>query len=128
MATTGWARADGFYDQGDGQRRPAQAELSPDGLAIVAADGTPIARWKLADLIRTMVPDGFRINDRRQAGEFVFDPGTGHDLVLGLARIPEADAPVTPQTLIRTMVMMVAVVLAALFGLAWGLFWMIGSP
>lgn len=123
MATTAWAAADGFYDEGDGQRRPARAELSDGGLVIVAANGAPIARWKLIDLVRTMAPDGFRITDRRRASGFVFDPDRGRDLVLALARIPDARAPILPRTLIWTMVTMVAVAFATLFVLAGGIFW-----
>lgn len=125
MATTGWATADGFYDEGNGRRRPATAELSHDGLAIVAPDGAPIARWKLADLVRTMVPDGFRISVGRQIDGFVFDPSTGSDLIGALARIPDAGAPVMPRTLVLTMVVMVAVALTTLFVLAQGLFWVV---
>lgn len=123
MATTAWAAADGFYEDGDGRRQPAKAELSQDGLVIMTSDDAPIARWKLADLVRTMVPNGFMISVRRQAGGFVFDPATGSDLIRALARIPDIDAPVMPGTLIRTTVIMVAVALAALFVLAQGSFW-----
>ena len=123
MVTTGWATAEGFYDAGGGQRQPAKAELSHDGLAIVAVDGAPIARWKLTDLVRTMVPDGFQISVRGQVGGFVFDPSAGSHLVGALARIPDAGAPVMPRTLVWNMMVMVAVALAALFVLAQALFW-----
>lgn len=123
MATTAWAAADGLFSE-DERRQPAKAELSYDGLAIIAADGEPIALWKATDLVRTMGPDGFRIGARRQSGVFVLEPGTGADLIRALAAIPGADAPMMPRSLVWTMVMIVAVVLAALFVLAWGFFWL----
>lgn len=126
MATTAWATTDGTFDDGDGHGRPARAELSRQGLAIVAADGERIALWKSAELIRTMGPDGFRIGARRQAGIFVFDPDTGGDLIRALAVIPDAGAPMMPRTLAGTMVTIVMMALAALFALAWGFFWLIG--
>jgi hypothetical protein len=126
MVTTAWATAEGIFD-GDGQRRqPARAELSHDGLSVLTADGKLIAVWNPADLVRTMGPDGFRIGARRQAGAFVFDPGTGGDLIRALAVIPEAGAPATSRQLALTMVTVVAMTLAALFVLAWGFFWLIG--
>lgn len=125
MATTAWATTDGFFDGGDGRSRPARAELSYEGLAIVEADGGAIALWKSADLVRTMGPDGFRIGDRRRAGLFVFDPDTGGDLIRALAVIPDADAPIMPRSLVWTMMMIVTVALAALFALTWGFFWLI---
>jgi len=125
MATTAWATTDGIFDDGDGRHRPARAELSADGLAVIAADGELIALWKSAELIRTMEPDGFRLGARRQAGMFVFDPDTGGDLIRALAVIPDADAPMMPRTLVWTMVMIVAMAIAALFALGWGFFWLI---
>lgn len=123
MATTAWATADGFYDEGDGHRRPARAELSPDGLSITAIDGEPIALWKSADLERTLEPQGFRLGTRHRAGGFIFDPDSGGDLIRVLARLPDAGAPLMPQALVGTMVTIVAVAIAALFALAWGAFW-----
>jgi hypothetical protein len=123
MATTAWAAADGIFNENE-RRQPAKAALSRKGLAIIAADGEPIALWKATDLLRTVGPDGFRIGARRQTGVFVLEPGTGGDLIRALAAIPGADAPMMPRTLIRTMVMIVAVVLTALFVLAWGFFWL----
>ena len=125
MATTVRATADGIFDGGDGHRRSARGELSRKGLAIVAADGEPIALWKPTDLVRTSGPDGFRIAARRRAGVFVLAPGTGGDLIRVLAAIPDPDAPMRPQALISTMVVIVAVVLVTLFALASGFFWLI---
>ncbi len=125
MAATVLAMADGIFDDGGGRRRPARAELVLDGFAIVAADGELIALWKPVDLVRTTGPDGFRVGARRQPGTFVLDPETGGDLIRALAVIPGADAPIMPRTLVWTMVMMVAMALAALFTLAWGFFWLI---
>lgn len=125
MAKTAWAMAYGQFDAGDGSFRPARAELSHDGLAIIAADGEPLTLWRPADLIRAMVPDGFRIGARRQTGIFVFNPDDGGELIRALASIPDADAPMTSRTLAGTMVMMVVLVLAALFALGWGSFWLI---
>lgn len=125
MAKTAWAMADGLFDGGDGHSRPARAELSHDGLAIIASDGEAVALWKPGDLIRLMAPDGFRIGARRQSGIFVFDPDIGSELIRALASIPEADAPMIPRTLAWTMVMIVGLALAALFALGWGFFWLI---
>lgn len=125
MAKTAWAVAEGQFDAGDGSFQPARAELSHDGLAIVAADGEPIALWRPADLIRAMVPDGFRIGARRQTGIFVFNPDDGGELIRALASIPDADAPMMPRALVSTMVMIVGLALAALFALGWGFFWLI---
>lgn len=125
MAMTAWATTAGVFDGGDGRRRPARAELSHEGLAIVGVDGRPIALWKSTDLVRTFGPDGFRIGDRRQAGLFVFDPDVGGDLMRALAVIPDAGAPVMPHSLIGTMVMIVTGGLAALVAFAWGFFWLI---
>ncbi|PKR88857.1 hypothetical protein CXZ10_12100 [Pleomorphomonas diazotrophica] len=125
MAKTAWAMAEGQFDAGDGAFQPARAELSHDGLAIIAADGEPITLWRPADLIRAMVPDGFRIGARRQTGIFVFDPDHGGELIRALASIPDADAPMMPRALISTMVMIVGLALAALFALGWGFFWLI---
>ncbi|MBS1180361.1 MAG: hypothetical protein H6Q99_241 [Proteobacteria bacterium] len=123
MATTAWAAADGIFSE-DERRRPAKAELSRDGLAIITADRETIALWKATDLVRTVGPDGFRIGARRQSGVFVLEHGTGDDLIRALAAIPGADAPMMPRSLVWTMVMIVAMVLAALFVLAWGFFWL----
>lgn len=123
MATTAWATADGFYDEGDGHRQPAKAELSHDGLSIITIDGEAIALWKSTDLERTMEQECFRIGTRQQTGAFIFDPDRGGDLIRVLARLPDADAPVMPQVLVGTMVTIVVVALAALFALTWGGFW-----
>lgn len=125
MATTARVTADGLFEAGDGCRQPARAELFQEGLVIVAADGERIAVWKPVDLMRTMGLDGFRIGARRQVGVFVFDPDTSGDLIRALAAIPDADAPMRPRSLVWTMVMIVAVTLAALVALAWGFFWLI---
>ena len=126
MTTTAWATADGQFEDGDGRRRPARAELSRDGLAIFAPEGQAIVSWRSKDLIRTMGPDGFMIGARFQAGMFVFDPDEGTDLIRVLASVPDADAPVMPRTLVWTMVTIVALALSSLFALGWGFFWLIG--
>lgn len=124
MATTARATADGLFDDGGGRQQPARAELSLDGLAIFAANGTRIALWMPGDLVRTTGLDGFRIGTSRQVGGFVFDIDAGGDLIRALASIPDGNAPMMPRTLVWTMVMIVAVALAALFVSAWGFFWL----
>lgn len=125
MARTARAAADGFFDDGGGRRQPARAELRPDGLVIFAINGMQITLWMPGDLVRTTGPDGFRIGAKQQLGRFVFDADTGGDLIRALASIPDADAPMMPRTMASTMVMIVALALAALLALAWGFFWLI---
>ena len=126
MTTTAWATADGHFEDGDGGRRPARAELSHDGLAVLSPEGQVIASWRSKDLVRTMGADGFRIGARLQAGTFVFDPDGGADLIRALASVPDADAPMMPRALVWTMVTIVALALSSLFALGWGFFWLIG--
>lgn len=126
MTTTAWATVDGYFEDGGGVRRPARAELSHEGLAILALEGQAIVSWRSADLIRTMEGDGFRIGARLQAGTFVFDPESGADLIRALASVPDADAPMMPRALVWTMVTIVALALSSLFALGWGFFWLIG--
>lgn len=123
--TTARMSAEGHFEGGDGRRRPARAELSHDGLAVVTPGGEAIAFWRSADLVRTLEADGFRIGARRQAGLFVFDPDRGADLIRALASVPGADAPMMPRALVWTMVAIVALALSALFALGWGFFWLI---
>ncbi|MCM5552640.1 hypothetical protein [Pleomorphomonas sp. NRK KF1] len=125
MTTTTWATVEGDFEEGDGQRRSARAELSPNGLAIIAPEGDVVALWRPVDLIRTMGTDGFRIGARRQAGIFVFDPERGADLIRALASIPDADAPMMSRSLVWTMIMVVALAISAMFVLGWSFFWLI---
>ncbi len=125
MTTTAWATVEGLYQEGDGRHRPARAELSRKGLAIVGSDGETVVLWRSMDLVRTLGTDGFRIGARRQAGMFVFDPDTGSDLIRALASIPDVDAPMMPRALASTMVVIVVLTLSALFVLGWGFFWVV---
>ena len=125
MATTAWAAAEGLFEDGDGHRQLARAELSLKGLAVVAADGAEIALWKPPHLARAMGADGFRISARSQSGVFITDPDLGRDLIRALASIPNADAPMMPRALVWTMVLIVGMALASLFALVWGFSWFV---
>ncbi len=124
MATTAGATARGFFDEGDGCRRPARATLTHDGLAIMAAEGEPIVLWKPVDLVRTMGLDGFRISAGYQAGAFVFDPESGGELIRALGLTPDAAAPMPTRNLVSTMVIIVVLALTALVVLARVAFWL----
>lgn len=122
MAATVEAKADGVFDAGDGLKRDATAELSRNGLAIIATSGEQLALWSPRSLQRTMAPGGFRIGAPERTGAFTFDPVAGSDLIRALAAFPEPGAPAKPSALTFTMTVIVTIVLVALVALAWGFF------